>query len=166
MVLVREYDRADSRAVGVLIADTFGDFNLAFASPEEKQLFLGPFQHARSADPEHREAIARAIQSEVVLVAELAGQIVGVLRGRPTRLGSLFVRGDLHRQGIGHRLVERFERQCVREGSTHLKVAATLFAVPFYLKMGYKRSTGVRLGRSFDGRGLPYQPMKKVLCRR
>ena len=36
-------------------------------------------------------------------------------------------------------------------------------AVPFYLAMGYVRSTGVRSCWSFEGRGLPVQPMRKVL---
>ena len=44
-----------------------------------------------------------------------------------------------------------------------MRVAATLYAVPFYLKMGFKRTTGVRSGRSFEGRGLMVQPMKKAL---
>jgi hypothetical protein len=58
---------------------------------------------------------------------------------------------------------ERFEQACLRRGVTVIRVAATLYAVPFYLKMGYKRSTGVRSGWSFEGRGLQIQPMKKIL---
>jgi len=41
---------------------------------------------------------------------------------------------------------------------------ATLYAVPFYLSIGFKRSTGVRSGPCFDGEYLPYQPMKKILA--
>ena len=89
--------------------------------------------------------------------------IVGVLRGRPDKLQSLFVRADHHRQGIGRRLVERFEHECRRAGSPAIKVQATLYAVPFYAKMGYLRSTGVRQMRIFEGARFPYQPMKKVL---
>jgi len=40
---------------------------------------------------------------------------------------------------------------------------ATLFAVPFYQAMGFKKSTGMRKMKSFEGEGLPYQPMKKIL---
>ncbi len=100
----------------------------------------------------------------MVYVAVDSDQIVGVLRGRTTRLGSLFVTGDRHRSGIGRQLVERFERDAARAGATEIKVAATLHGLPFYLRMGYKKSTGLRLGRSFDGRGLPEQPMKKRLA--
>jgi GNAT superfamily N-acetyltransferase len=99
----------------------------------------------------------------MVYVAETNGEIVGVLRGRKNRLASLFVRGDYHRQGIGRELVERFEQESLRQGVTVIRVAATLYAVPFYLALGYKRSTGVRTGWSFEGRGLKIQPMRKVL---
>lgn len=100
----------------------------------------------------------------MVFVAEDEGAIVGVLRGRIDRLASLFVHRDYHRQGIGRRLVECFEQECLRRGGTVIRVAATEYAVPFYLAMGYKRSTGLRAGWSFEGRGLTIQPMKKTLA--
>lgn len=160
---IRPYREEDAGEVGVLIADTYSAFNLSFAPPEERALFLGPFQYARSAEKVHEEAVARVIRSAIVLIAEEEGDIVGVLRGRKERLGSLFVRGDCHRRGIGRRLVEHFEEESCRQGVTVIRVAATLYGVPFYLAMGYKRSTGVRSGWSFDGHGLPIQPMRKVL---
>jgi GNAT superfamily N-acetyltransferase len=104
----------------------------------------------------------------MVLVAADDGEIVGVLRGgrkdkqQRTVLQSLFVKGDHHRQGIGQKLVERFERECLRQGATVIRLAATLYAVPFYIAVGYKRSTGVRPGWSFEGSGLKIQPMRKV----
>jgi len=98
-----------------------------------------------------------------VFVAERDGEIVGVLRGRRERLASLFVRRDCHGQGIGRSLVECFEQECLDQGMTVIRVASSLYAVPFYLKMGYKRSTGVRTGWSFEGWGLKVQPMKKCL---
>jgi GNAT superfamily N-acetyltransferase len=149
--------------VARLIRDTYCAFNLDFLPPGEQAPFLGPFQHADSPLPEHQRALERVIASEIVLVAEEGGQIVGVLRGRVPRLGSLFVRADYHRQGIATRLVRAFEDQVSRRGGKVIRVASTLYAVPFYLKMGYKRSTGVRSGWSFDGRGLPIQPMRRVL---
>jgi len=160
---VRRYRESDAPSVGELIADTYSKFNLDFATAQERGKLLGPFRHARSAGKSHQEAIARAIRSAVVLVAVEDGEIVGVLRGRQERLASLFVRADHHRQGIGRRLVEHFERECIRQGARKIRVAATLYAVPFYLKMGYRRTTGVRNGWSFEGTGLKYQPMKKVL---
>ncbi len=164
MITIRRYREGDAQSVGQLIADTYSEFNLSFAPPGKRGPFLGPFLHARSSEKAHREAIARAIRAELVFVAEEEGEIVGVLRGREGRLASLFVRGDRHRLGIGRWLVERFEKECLGQGVTVIRVSSTLYAVPFYLKMGYKRSTGVRSGWSFEGRGLLVQPMRKTLA--
>lgn len=161
--LIRPYGEPDAPAAGRLIADTYSRFNLSFASGEELAKLLGPFQHARSTDPAHRAAIAQAIRSQVVLVAEAGGEVVGVLRGRRERVGSLFVRGDWQRRGIGRGLVERFEAHSAGEGVDVIRVAATLYAVPFYTALGYRKSSGVRNAWSFGGTGLKYQPMKKVL---
>jgi len=163
MIKIRRYRESDAQNVGKLIADTYSKFNLSFAPPQEVGLFLGPFRHAESMDPSHQEAIARVVRALMVFVAEDDGEIVGVLRGRKERLQSLFVRGDHHRQGIGRKLVRRFEQECRRQGSTVIRVTATLYAVPFYTEMGYKKSTGVRSGWSFEGTGLPIQPMRKVM---
>lgn len=162
-MIIRDYREDDAPSVGRLIAATFGEFNLAYASPQERALLLGPFQHAESQDPAHQAAIAEAIEAEMVFVAEDGGEIVGALRGRPDKLQSLFVRRDHHRQGIGRVLVEHFERECLRRDATVIKVQATLFAVSFYQNVGYKKTTGVRSCRIFEGTRFPYQPMKKVL---
>ena len=163
MITIRPYQESDVESIGQLIADTYSQFNLSFASPEEKVLLLGPFQHARSSKVTHQKTIARALQADIVFVADVDGIIVGILRGKKDKLQSLFVGGEYHRQGIGRKLVEHFEQECVRQGGRQIKVQSTLFAIPFYQAMGYKKTTGVRLMRSFEGNGLKYQPMKKVL---
>jgi GNAT superfamily N-acetyltransferase len=166
MVAIRAYrEEIDARAVGRLIADTFGGYNLNHLSPAKRDLFLGPFRHAASEDPAHQAEIAKMIRSQFVLVADDEGEIVGVLRGRAERLGSLFVRGDRHRGGIGRRLVVRFEELARFAGGRRIQVAATPYAVPFYLAVGYRRSTSARRMKVFDGGGYEYQPMKKVLAR-
>ncbi|MDD4903425.1 MAG: GNAT family N-acetyltransferase [Candidatus Bipolaricaulis sp.] len=149
--------------MGRLIADTFGRYNLDHLERRERDFFLGPFRHAESDDPAHRAEIAKMIRSEIVLVADDGGEVVGVLRGRAERLGSLFVRGDRHRGGIGRALVERFEELAWGQGGRRIYVSATPFAVSFYLAVGYRKSTGARRMRVFDGAGYEYQPMKKVL---
>jgi len=163
MIHIRDYTDSDAVQVGILIADTYSEYNLSFASPDQKKAFLGPFQYARSTEKTHQEQIADVIQAPTVLIAEIDGIIVGVLRGRKDKLQSLFVRGDVHRQGIGRQLVTRFEQECAQQGSRKIVLMSTLFAVPFYQAMRYKKSTGVRSMHSFDGEGLPYQPMKKTL---
>ncbi len=163
MIIIRNYHKSDAQCVGKLIADTYAQFNLSFAPPEERSAFLGPFQHARSPEKSHQEAIARVIKASILFVAEKDGQIVGVLRGKKDKLQSLFVSGTLHRQGIGRRLVESFEQECVAQRTEVIRLMSTLYAVPFYQAVGYKKSTGVRKMKSFEGEGLEYQPMKKVI---
>jgi len=164
LIIIRTYHESDAGTVGQLIANTYGEFNLDFASPEEKQKLLGPFQFARSTDEAQRAAIAQTIRAAMVFVAEHDGEIVGVLRGRTERIQSLFVRGDYQRRGIGGLLVERCEQECIRQGAQRINVASTLLAIPFYLSLGYKRTTGIRNGWSFEGAGLRYQPMKKTVA--
>jgi GNAT superfamily N-acetyltransferase len=163
MIKIRDYQEDDTKQVGILIADTYTEFNLDFASPEEIPLLLGPFQHARSGDQALQQEIADTIRSEIVLVAEDSSKIVGVLRGRKERLASLFVHKDYHRQGIGQSLVEQFERESLNQGVGLIKVAATLYAVPFYKKMGYEESGEIKTSWSFNGYGLQHQPMIKLL---
>jgi len=163
MITIRFYQESDAQSIGRLIADTYGEFNLSFVPPEVRGPFLGPFRYARSSEKAHQDAIIEVVKAPMVYVAEDDGEVVGVLRGRKERLASLFVRGDRQRQGIGRRLVERFEQESARQGTRVVRVAATLYGIPFYLALGYKRSTGVRTGWSFEGRGLKVQPMRKVL---
>jgi len=172
MLTIRPYQENDVQGVGILIADTYSKFNLSELSRERRDEMLGPLLHACSSEPTHRESIAKAILAPTVLVAELDGKIVGVLRGgRTDSLGrtvlqSLFVSGSHHRHGIVRKLVERFEGEYLARGVTVFKLLATLHAVPFYISIGYKKSTGIRSIHSFEGQGLPSQPMKKVLKRK
>lgn len=163
MAIIREYQDRDAEDVGILIKNTYSDFNLAYLPVEEQVPFLGPFYFAGDQNPDHQALIAQMIQSQYVFVAEEDGKIVGVLRGRIGRLGSLFVAKSHHGQGIGQALVKRFEEEIRSQGGGVIRVASSLYAAPFYLKMGYKKSTGVRKSRSFEGYGFPIQPMRKVI---
>ena len=166
MISIRSYDEdQDARLVGILIAETYRKYNLDFASTSEQEKLLGPFQYAWSDDPARQEAIKEVLRTEMIFVAEEGNQIAGVLRCKPGRLQSLFVSENYHRRGIGRKLVDRCEQWCTSLGASVIRLAATLYAVPFYQAVGYKKSTGIRCGRSFEGRGLRYQPMKKILDR-
>jgi GNAT superfamily N-acetyltransferase len=161
---IRPYRESDATSVGKLIATTYRAYNLSFLPQDEQDAYLGPFYFADSTDEIHQKAIAQVLQAPMIFVAEdEQGEIVGILRGKKDRLQSLFVRGDIHRQGIGSRLVEHFEQACLELGGEVIRLASTLYAVPFYQKLGYKRSTGIRAGWSFAGQDFKWQPMKKSL---
>jgi len=162
-IVIRDVRTGDPVEVGRLIARVFRRYNLSYASPAEQEKLLGPFRHAESTRYEHRLRIAELIRAPIVLVAEAEGRIVGVLRGRHGRLHSLFVEDGFHGRGIGRRLVEAFEARLRAAGCEKITLQSTLLAVPFYQRLGYARSTGVRSGRCFDGDGFRYQPMRKLL---
>ncbi|MCP4417300.1 MAG: GNAT family N-acetyltransferase [Chloroflexi bacterium] len=166
MIEIREYYERDAKNVGELIADTYSEYNLTFMPPEERSSYLGPFQYAKSNEKSHQESIASAIRASIVLVAEKNDRIVGILRGKKDKLQSLFVKETFHRQGIGRRLVKRFEQECIKQGAEAIRIMSTLYAVPFYQAVGYKKSTGIRKMRSFEGEGFEYQPMKKIIKKR
>ena len=163
MITIRDYADNDAGEAGRLIADTYSEFNLSFGTPEERALLLGPFDYAHSPEKTHQTAIVEILRSPICLVAENQGKVFGILRGRKERLASLFVRKDYHQQGVGRQLVTRFEAESAAQSVSVIRVAATLYAIPFYSKMGYKKSTGLRNAWSFGGHGLQVQPMKKVL---
>lgn len=111
MVSIREYTEHDASEVGLLIKNTYSEFNLSFLAQEKQVPFLGPFQFAGSTDPSHIQDLDRVIKSEFVFLAEDQGQIAGILRGRMDRLASLFVVKTHHQRGIGRLLIERFEKE-------------------------------------------------------
>lgn len=161
--VIRDYKQDDSREVGILIADTYWKYNLTHITDEEKEKYLGGFFNCRSCEKHHKEKIIALINAPFVLLAETTGRISGVLRGSPGRLHSLFVHEEFHRMGIGSMLVSEFEDKCRQSESKKITLAASLYAVPFYFAQGYKKSTGVRKSRSFDGGNFYIQPMKKQI---
>ena len=145
MITIRAYDEGDAVAAGVLIADTFGKYNLSHLAPPKQKELLGPFAYARSESDVHRKAIADAIDAPIVLVAKDGSEVMGILRGGHSgRLNSLFVHEAYHRQGIGRRLVIALEEMMIARRARVIRLAATPYAVPFYLRVGYRRSTGMR----------------------
>lgn len=142
MFTIRRYQKNDAEQVGILIAETYGDFDLPGMRPEKRASMLGPFAFAHLSAPERREAIAAAIEAPSVWVAEQGGEIVGVLRGGRTDsrgrtvLSSLFVSGAHHRQGIGSALVEQFEKEYTAQGVRVFKLMATLYCRPVLCERG------------------------------
>ena len=77
-----------------MIKNTYSKCNLDFLKPEELPACLGPFVFAGDGIPAHQQALQDVIGSQFVYLGEVDGTIVGVLRGRMNRLGSLFVAED------------------------------------------------------------------------
>ncbi len=81
-----------------------------------------------------------------------------MIRGNPGKIINLYVSGSYHKRGIGRKLVNKFESIAKKEGAKEIKIKASLYAVPFYEKMGYRKTTGVR-----NFKGIKAWPMKKIM---
>jgi hypothetical protein len=166
MVQIRPFNTRDSVAAGVLIADCLTKYILDFVPKHQIADYMGPFFYARSSEPAHQQQIGMFIQAAVVFVAEDEnGNISGLLRGQVGRLHGLFVNDWYFFLNTGRKLLEEFENYNQQMGSPKITLASPLYAVPFYLRLGYKKSTGVRSGWCFQGRDLKWQPMKKVFVK-
>lgn len=156
-VRIRRCRPADARAVCRLISRTYARFCGQEGTPAAVRRYVQGY------DPKGRrieELQVRLARTPGQLVATSGGVVVGVVRWREDRMVNLFVAAAYHRQGIATRLVRRFEQACRRSGFERAVLRASLYAVPFYQSVGYRKTTGVR---TFHG--LKIQPMRKRLDR-
>jgi len=154
MIKYRKFRDQDVKDVAQLMPRVYKEFNSEEAAPEKIQEFHDYIDPRKNSNKE----LLQKIKRPVFFVATDNGKIIGIIRGMPDRLTSLFVEGKYHKKGIGKQLFEFFQKEAVRQGSKSIKVRASLFATSFYQKMGFKKTTGRR-----KFRGMAIQPMKKPL---
>lgn len=97
-------------------------------------------------------------RAPIVYVAVEGERIIGVIRGSENKVSSFAVDGKFHGKGLGRKLLQQFEDQAKKNGSNYIKLKSSLFAVSFYQKCGYKKTTGVR-----NFQGLKIINMKKSI---
>lgn len=106
----------------------------------------------------NKNEVIRKYQSyELKFIALIEDTVVGIIAGSRDQINNLFVAGKYHHRGAGVLLYRAFEKSSIKKGSRAIKVDSSLYAIPFYKKMGFKKTTGVR-----SLFGLIYQPMKKI----
>lgn len=93
--------------------------------------------------------------SEVNYIALKDDKVIAFIYGKRNKIFNFFVLTKYQGKKIGSDLLKKYES----ETNGFLKVDALLNSVPFYLKKGYKKSTGIKK----MSRGIFFQPMKKVL---
>ena len=154
---IRKFQEKDIRQVAKLKNEVYSQFN----SKEyfEKKAANKYIEHTslKKSDKELLEAFTGK-RTTIFYVAEENNKIIGMIRGRPGRISNLFVDGKQHKKGIGRRLVLKFEKEAKKQGSKEIKLRASLYATPFYEKMNYRKTTGIR---NFGG--LKVYPMKREL---
>lgn len=159
MIKIRKFRKADTKEVALLIKKTFKRFN-------SKDYFKKSAVHEfiNSFDP-NKNTISKIyekfLKTPIFYVAENNNKIVGMVRGRPDRIVNLFVDEVYQKKGIGKKLVEKFEAVARKYNTKEIKIRSSIFAVPFYEKMGYRKTTGIR-----NFHGLKVWPMKKTISKK
>lgn len=152
MIQIRKYKQKDLFQAASLISETFRKFNFkdnAQAAARDYVAFYNPSLN-------RTEIKERFDDSTLFFVAERHDQIVGILRATDNRIVNLFVNKKFHKNGIGKKLIQCYEKECSKLGYQEIVLRSQVYAVPFYLACGYKRTTGIR-----NKHGLLVQPMRK-----
>ncbi len=155
MIKIRKINKKDVATAGELVAQTYCRFNYREGKKADIEKYANHFRPAKNDLPVLEKYF---LEAPICYVAQDGKKIVGVIRGNKNRLTNLFVDGDYHGQGLGKKLIQKFESQAKALGSKQIKIRASLYALPFYLKMDYRKTTGVRIFK-----GLQHQPIIKKI---
>lgn len=156
MIIIKKFKIIDTVPVAKIVSSTFKRYNKQEGTKEGVNRFINFY------NPENNIEKLKLIfsKSEIFFVAVDNKKIVGMIRGGKNRVVNLFVNGKYHKSGIGSKLMEKFERSCIKKGSKDIKLRASIYAVSFYKRVGYKKTTGIR-----NFMGLKICPMKKNITK-
>jgi GNAT superfamily N-acetyltransferase len=152
-VSIRKFSRGDEKKVAKLICETFRKYNSKDGTKKGVERYLERHSPERPTDE-----LFRRYNREISFVALEGKNFVGFLKGESDHLINLFVDGKHHGKGIGKMLMEKFESAAKKKNSREIKISASIYAIPFYERRGYKKTTGIR-----NKFGLKVPPMKKIL---
>ncbi|MCT4687018.1 GNAT family N-acetyltransferase [Vallitalea sp.] len=152
---IRRLEERDVIDVADLAMRTFRRYNsLDFYDEEAITKTLDYFDPTKNTK---QQLLDKFSKKPIFYVAE-EDEIVGMICGMANRISSLFVDGTQHRSGIGKKLLERFEIEAKEYNSNYISIEASLYAVAFYQKMGFNKTTGI-----CNHMGLKVYKMEKVL---
>jgi len=154
-MIIRKYKLNDLVEVCKLTQRTYANFNKNEGSKEAVQRYINCYSTKQS----NLHNVKINFQQTPIFFVGIENQkIIGMIRGNKNRIVNLFVDGSQHKKGIGKTLVEKFEKEAKNLGSNEIKIKASLYATPFYQKIGYIKTTGIR-----NFHNLKIQPMRKIL---
>ncbi len=155
MIRIRQYRKSDLQSGAKIAWGLWQKFFIRHCTAQGARWWQAHLAPVKSNMDKIGQRYAAA---PISFVATDKGKAIGMVMGKKNELVRLFVHQRYHGKGIGRKLVLRYQAQCLRHGAISITVHSSLYAVGFYTKMGYKKTTGVR-----NLKGLKVQPMKKVL---
>ena len=154
-IKIRKFKWGDLEEASALVCKTFAKFNSKEGSKKGIRWYIDLFDSKKNNTNNIRKMFSR---TKINYVATNKEKIIGIIRGGNNKIINLYVDGKYHRKGIARRLVDKFEKECAKLGFREIKIKASIYAIPFYQKMGYKKTTGIR-----NFHGVMIQPMRKIL---
>jgi 2,3-bisphosphoglycerate-independent phosphoglycerate mutase len=153
--LVREFEKKDTIEVANIARCAF-ERNDAVGYYEQPGLavLLDVFDTRTHSEQALYESLGTA---EFFYVFEEQGKIVGFLRGSIERLRTLAVDPKHQGEGIGAKLVSKFEQWAKINGGRSIEIHAAVYSAEFYEKMGY-----VKQGEITEFEGLDIYNMNKT----
>lgn len=156
MFTLRKFQKEDTKTVALLVMNTYMRFNFnEYTIKSASQEYINHYDPKKNTTQQLYENFQK---TPIFYVAVENNQILGMIRGRLDKIVNLFVDGKHHKKGIGRLLVNKFESEARKQKSKEIRIRASLYAVTFYQKMGYKKTTGIR-----NFHGLKIYPMKKII---
>lgn len=153
---IRKFQKSDTLDVTKLICQTFLKFNKN--DYFDKNAIT---EYINKIDPKKNKIADLAkifSKSPICYIATDNKEILGIVRGNKNYLKNLFVSVKCQGRGVGSALTKKFEFIAKKQGSDCIKLRAIAYALPFYERISYKKTTGLR-----KFHGLKVYPMKKLL---
>lgn len=154
MIKIIKFKKIHTVEAAKLISNTFAKFNNKEGDKKAISWYINIY------NPKNNLEKIKTVffKSEIFYIATHKDKVVGIIRGNKNRVVNLFVNGRYHKKGIGKKLLLKFENECKKKSSKKINIRASLYAVKFYKKQGYKKTTGTR-----NMKGINVQPMIKIL---
>ncbi|HLD81238.1 MAG TPA: GNAT family N-acetyltransferase [archaeon] len=77
-----------------------------------------------------------------LFVAEFGSSLVGTAGLKGSQVTGVFVKVSQHGKGIGKKLMEKVEGKAEKKGVKKVFLYSSIYAVPFYEKLGYGKASG------------------------
>jgi len=133
---IRKYRDSDLKDVARLISKTFGRFNSGEGSKKSVKNYIDTYTPLKKNLARIKENFDKC---SIFYVAVAGEKIIGIVRGREDKIVNLFVVGEYHKRGVARGLVVKFEKTAKGMGGKSIKINSSLYAIPFYEKMDYKK---------------------------
>ena len=146
-MIIREFEDKDVIEVAKLARKTFkyfaGSDYFDKNSLADKEGIQGTLDFFDTEKKSAKELIDCFRSKSIFFVAENDSKIIGMIRGTKQNISSLYVDKDEHMKGIGAKLLQKYEEKAIKQGSVLLTLESSIFAMPFYQKMGFKKRQSI-----------------------